>query len=128
MAALEAKAARAAAMEAQLAGYAKNELSKLSERARKFIAAQAGKNPEAQLALISQMRDTGLLSATGSKPANTEPTKAAAPAPKAAPAAPQANAAALAARYEELKRTSPNAAAQFFLKHSAALARTRSAS
>lgn len=124
MARLEAQASRAKQLEARLSGYAKAELSKLDENARKFVRELAGDDADKQLELIEKMRASNVLrtAAASAKPASTAPSKASAQGP--AHASTDADA-ALYQRWNKLRTEAPIAASSLYLANKQAIDRAK---
>lgn len=118
---LEAKAARADALSAVIAGRASAELGALGEQERAFVTAEAGDDPARQLATIDRMRASGLLGvaapAAPVAPAAPPVPADTAPRPNAPPEAGSVAKADIRATYDRLQAENPFAAASFALAH-----------
>ena len=120
---LEAKAARADALSAVIAGRASAELGALGEQERAFVTAEAGDDPARQLATIDRMRASGLLKTAAPAVAPAAPVAPVVRSTSPAPTAPtDAETAALAdhrAEHERLRKINPFAAAAYGIRHAA---------
>lgn len=121
--AAEQRAAESDALREELGHYAKQELERAPEKARKYVLSRHKDNPRAQLAELRALRESGLLD--DPKPSPVEQA-AANTAPPKAPTPDSTDPDVTAAKQHELLESNPAlkiAAHAFFSKNAAAITR-----